>query len=345
MDELTAYQILKLEPGSSTDEIKEAYSQLSKQFHPEEYPEEFQRIHDAYRTLTRRNRRARNTENIEPIPVKFPVEETIEAPVNNENYENNTNRECSYKEDEQDFYNFDETLNKANEAESAEIHEEVLRALAEIKVLMTPEYCNNKKLFEKYFKKEEYERAFSSPEYVGALSALIEESKLKKSIYTYIISFYRFKDKKRENLIPEGRALYDALNAKVNIKSTSSPVKTAIPAGVVAGLWAGLRTQAHISRVFGSILLFLVFLAVCVWIYKKCRDKNHSHAFSQVMVILFLNLFQFIACIFDFWVPVFGSADASIDFVVNILIISWIWLIILDLIVVIKKLRFLLTRK
>ena len=260
MDELTAYQILKLEPGSSTDEIKEAYSQLSKQFHPEEYPEEFQRIHDAYRTLTRRNRRARNTENIEPIPVKFPVEETIEAPV-------------------------------------------------------------------------------------GALAALIEESKLKKSIYTYIISFYRFKDKKRENLIPEGRALYDALNAKVNIKSTSSPVKTAIPAGVVAGLWAGLRTQAHISRVFGSILLFLVFLAVCVWIYKKCRDKNHSHAFSQVMVILFLNLFQFTACIFDFWVPVFGSADASIDFVVNILIISWIWLIILGLIVVIKKLRFLLTRK
>ena len=132
MDELTAYQILKLEPGSSTDEIKEAYSQLSKQFHPEEYPEEFQRIHDAYRTLTRRNQRARNTENIEPIPVKFPVEETIEAPVNNEKYENNTNRECSYKEDEQDFYNFDETLNKANEAESAEIHEEVLRALAEI---------------------------------------------------------------------------------------------------------------------------------------------------------------------------------------------------------------------
>ena len=345
MDELTAYQILKLEPGASTDEIKEAYSQLSKQFHPEEYPEEFQRIHDAYRTLTRRNRRSRNTENIEPIPVKFPVEETVEAPVKNDDHENTIYKECSYEEDEKEFYNFDETLNKANVAEAAEIHEEVLRALAEIKVLMTPEYCNNKKLFEKYFKKEEYERAFSSPEYVGALAVLIEESKLKKGIYTYIISFCLIKDKKRENLIPEGRALYDALNAKVNIERTSSPVKTAVPAGVVAGLWAGLRTQARISKIFGSILLFLVFLAVCVWIYKKCRDKNHSHAFSQVMVILFLNLFQFTACVFDFWVPVFGSSDASIDFVVNILIISWIWLIILGLIVIFKKLRFLLTRK
>ena len=345
MDELTAYQILKLEPGASTDEIKEAYSQLSKQFHPEEYPEEFQRIHDAYRTLTRRNRRSRNTENIEPIPVKFPVEETVEAPVKNDDHENTIYKECSYEEDEKEFYNFDETLNKANVAEAAEIHEEVLRALAEIKVLMTPEYCNNKKLFEKYFKKEEYERAFSSPEYVGALATLIEESKLKESIYTYIISFYHFKDKNRENLIPEGRALYDALNTKVNIKNHSSSVKTLISIGIYAGLSAGLSTLFDDSGVSASVILFLLFLVACVWIYKICRDKNHSHAFSQVMVILFLNLFQFIAGILDFWAPILGSPDASIDFVVNILIISWVWLILLGLIVIIKKLRFLLTRK
>lgn len=56
MDELTAYQILGLPTGSSIQEIKEAYATLSKEFHPEESPEEFQRIHEAYTVLTRKNR-------------------------------------------------------------------------------------------------------------------------------------------------------------------------------------------------------------------------------------------------------------------------------------------------
>ncbi|MGI6094628.1 MAG: DnaJ domain-containing protein [Lachnospiraceae bacterium] len=57
MDQLTAYQILRLEPGSSPEEIKTAYARLSKEFHPEEHPEEFQQIHEAYTTLTRGARR------------------------------------------------------------------------------------------------------------------------------------------------------------------------------------------------------------------------------------------------------------------------------------------------
>ncbi len=51
MDKLSAYKVLQLLPGSSVEEIKEAYAVLSRQFHPEEYPEEFQEIHEAYTTL------------------------------------------------------------------------------------------------------------------------------------------------------------------------------------------------------------------------------------------------------------------------------------------------------
>ena len=65
MDELRAYEILKLEPGCSREEIKEAYAVLFKQFHPEEFPEEFQKIHTAYTTLIRGGRRGRRTE--EPV--------------------------------------------------------------------------------------------------------------------------------------------------------------------------------------------------------------------------------------------------------------------------------------
>lgn len=53
MDELRAYQILGLEPGCSMEELRTAYANLSKQYHPEE----FQQIHEAYALLKGRVRR------------------------------------------------------------------------------------------------------------------------------------------------------------------------------------------------------------------------------------------------------------------------------------------------
>lgn len=64
MDELKAYKILGLVPGASKEEIKEAYARLSKEFHPEEYPEEFQQIHEAYRLLSRGSRGGKRNENV-----------------------------------------------------------------------------------------------------------------------------------------------------------------------------------------------------------------------------------------------------------------------------------------
>ena len=55
MDKAQAYAVLRIEPGCTEEEIKKAYAALSRQYHPEEYPEEFQQIHDAYRMLADRN--------------------------------------------------------------------------------------------------------------------------------------------------------------------------------------------------------------------------------------------------------------------------------------------------
>jgi len=43
-----AYRILGIEPGSDINEVKKAYASLIKQYHPEEHPEEWKKIHDAY---------------------------------------------------------------------------------------------------------------------------------------------------------------------------------------------------------------------------------------------------------------------------------------------------------
>ena len=57
MDQLTAYRILQLMPGSTRREIREAYARLAKEYHPEEHPKEFNQIQEAYQLLTDRGAR------------------------------------------------------------------------------------------------------------------------------------------------------------------------------------------------------------------------------------------------------------------------------------------------
>ena len=42
------YEILGVDRNADTKTIKKAYAKLVKQYHPEEHPEEWKRIHDAY---------------------------------------------------------------------------------------------------------------------------------------------------------------------------------------------------------------------------------------------------------------------------------------------------------
>ncbi len=46
-----AYRILGIDEGSDIKEVKNAYAALIKQYHPEEHPEEWKKIHDAYTFL------------------------------------------------------------------------------------------------------------------------------------------------------------------------------------------------------------------------------------------------------------------------------------------------------
>ena len=47
MDKLTAQKILGVSPQASKREIKKAYAAMLRMYHPEDYPEEFQKIQEA----------------------------------------------------------------------------------------------------------------------------------------------------------------------------------------------------------------------------------------------------------------------------------------------------------
>lgn len=62
MDQLTACQILEIEPDSSREEIMEAYARMVKRYHPEDNPTEFAQIQEAYRVLMKGKRRKHRQE-------------------------------------------------------------------------------------------------------------------------------------------------------------------------------------------------------------------------------------------------------------------------------------------
>lgn len=119
MDKLSAYSILGLDRDASLGEIKDAYARLSKEYHPEENPEEFQRIHEAYTTLTRRGRRANHTTIVETSPiVQREVEETKESDLVFRKIDNYV--EVSEKEDSvSQEYDFEKSVRLAKVQEDA----------------------------------------------------------------------------------------------------------------------------------------------------------------------------------------------------------------------------------
>lgn len=113
MDKLTAYKVLGLNSDANLDMIKGAYASLSKKYHPEDNPEEFQSIHEAYVILTRKNR------NISRLTGTYDVHSFEEI---NEKYTFEQSEE-KYKKQDVNEFDFEESIRKAEE-EVERLHEE-----------------------------------------------------------------------------------------------------------------------------------------------------------------------------------------------------------------------------
>lgn len=75
---MNCFAVLGIEPTTEKKKIKRAYAAKSREFHPEEHPEEFQRIHDAYEeALAWAERNAEREE--EPQMPEAPRQMEIEA--------------------------------------------------------------------------------------------------------------------------------------------------------------------------------------------------------------------------------------------------------------------------
>lgn len=257
MDQLTAYRVLGLENNASIEEVKEAYARLSKEYHPEENPEEFQQIHQAYTTLTRRGRRGNSAVLVDNSPmVNHEREEISESdlvfhklPEYEEEQENDKNEyeydfarsiRVAQEQEEQtnkEQFDFDASIEQARSEEIKRLHDMALQLLAELDVLLSPPDCYLLKKFKAYFERKECGPIFYSHDFIGVLADKLENVKLSDEIYSYIISVYNLSGFKYEKLVPEARLLYDVINKNYSVKKdTVASKRIGFYGGIAGGL-------------------------------------------------------------------------------------------------------------
>lgn len=386
MDQLTAYKVLGLEPNSTPEEVKSAYATLSKQYHPEEHPDEFQKIHEAYVTLTRRRPRggAQTPHREEQTPyheeqtphreeqtphreerTSYHEERTAyhEKPAYQEaenTHQNEQQADLNFEgmqyereahvepetvvetEDEQE-YSFEEAMQKAQMEEQAKSHELVLEAAAELKLLVSPKYKHDLKAFKAFFEDKKYETIIKRADFLEKLCDVLEESKLKKPFYHYMIDFYRLRGYDPNELSQVGLRLYQILDEKAGMKK---PVNPGIYGGVAAGIIAGLRAARPAIRgnqALSMIVLLVVLVALGVLVYKKLRG-SHSSLLWQAVIAIVLIVSQFAVIMTDFYGTIFGTVDDGILVATLIMMAALAWLVAVIAAAIIKAIIRLIKR-
>jgi len=378
MDKAQAYAVLRIEPGCTQEEIKEAYAALSRQYHPEEYPEEFQQIHDAYRMLRRREQRHHTihpvtvagtketdlqlgdvteeadlqsvdinvTEETELQPVEVNVTEEADPETSSgvsaeqELEEQTENPEQSEAVPQ---YDFDEVIEEEQREEEQKQIYFIQKALIEMEMLLKPQYCNKVKLFQEYFRKAEYQEILKQPVYMGMFAELLENSRLKPVIYDHIIDYYRFRGLNPEDMYEGAAKLYRVLDEKRGMKKKKTgTLQTVILVGAVAGVRAGTRSVSSDSgagKLFGFLAVLVIVIALMFLLYRQLY-KNHSGLFAQAITAVLLTVSQFIVLMGDFYAPLMGT-DAGTGLAVILFLLGGVWIIGVGIAAVVKKLLFL----
>ena len=360
MYESEAYEILHLKRGSSQEEIKEAYAALSKQYHPEEHPEEFQKIHEAYMTLRRSRRRQRTERQNLGSEVKTNPSEATEtfteesfADAAEESGNQDISGKCTESEAQAEAqnqahdteaasqYRFDEVIEENERKDEQLLILLIQKALVEMEMLLKPQYCDKLKLFQQFFKKPEYQTALKQPAFMAYFADMLAKSHLKPMIYDEIIEFYRFRGLNPEDMYEEAAKLYYVLDDKRGMKKKKPGIwQGVLWVAAIVGIRAGTRSAkpgTGAGNFFGFLFVVVIVIALIFILYRQLY-KNHSSLFAQAMVALLLTISQFVILIGDFYAPLMGS-DAGTLLSLFLFLMGGIWLIGIGIAAIIKKIR------
>lgn len=374
MDKLTAYQVLGLDSDASTEEVKEAYARLSKEYHPEENPEEFQLLHEAYVTLTRGGRRANRAIVVETSPIeKKAAPEVKESDLVFRNIpkaeevvdEEETAPDLSFgrsikqakkqqeeiKEQAQSNFNFDASIQQAQRQEEEQFKQDIQKCVNELAVLFTPPNCNELKRFKAFFGRKECEKVFFSKSFIYYLAQYINQVELKYEVYSYLIKFYDLRNKKVDELIPEAQQLYKVIDSRYSVTHDAVAAKRR---GMFGGAFGGIlyalfkfgpkifknmiNQNANRNEVNFLVFIPVIIVGLIVYVIYKGYCKKYNIYVAMKKSAGWLFILSLPALFFDIWQPFFyNNPSNSMDFAVITTIIGAMWWITMKLVIFILK--------
>lgn len=213
------YQVLGISPTRDKKIIRKAYAGLIRKYHPEEHPEKWKEIHDAYTIAMQR------ADEDQPLHEEQKSEQEEQKPQHEEQKPEQEEQkpqeeavgvhrksESKWPEPEEDLFG---NLEKLSETAKKEQQEERQRQLkAAIEQLNT--LCEPKKLqflqWQEFFGKEEYQWAVRQGEFLYELANRLRGHVMGRRLYRFLIDQIQTIENynRSVNEIPKKQGAYDA---------------------------------------------------------------------------------------------------------------------------------------
>ena len=223
------YQVLGISPTRDKKIIRKAYAGLIRKYHPEEHPEKWKEIHDAYMVAMQRADEDRPLHE-EPKPQRKEQkpqreeqkpqheEQTPQQQEQNPQEKNaevrrkSENRKGETKQPEEDLFGNLEKLTETAKKERQEERQSQLKAAIE----QLHALCKPKKLqflqWKEFFRKEEYQWAVRQGEFLYELANCLKGHVMGRRLYHFLLEQIQIieNDNRVSGEVPKRQGAYDA---------------------------------------------------------------------------------------------------------------------------------------
>ena len=217
------YQVLGISPTRDKKIIRKAYAGLIRKYHPEEYPEKWKEIHDAYTIAMQRA----DQEEVPAVSISKPKneeqkpqheEQTPQQQEQNPQEKNaevrrkSENRKGETKQPEEDLFgNLEKLTETAKKEQQEERQRQLKTAIEQLNMLCEPK----KQQFlqwQEFFGKEEYQWAVRQGEFLYELANRLRGHVMGRRLYRFLLDQIQTIENynRSVNEIPKKQGAYDA---------------------------------------------------------------------------------------------------------------------------------------
>ena len=220
---MDVYQVLGISPTRDKKIIRKAYAGLIRKYHPEEHPEKWKEIHDAYTIAMQRA----DQEEVPAVSISKPKneeqrpqreEQTPQQQEQNPQEKNaevrrkGENRKGETKQPEEDLFgNLEKLTETAKKEQQEERQRQLKTAIEQLNTL-----CEPKKLqflqWQEFFGKEEYQWAVRQGEFLYELANRLRGHVMGRRLYRFLLDQIQTIENynRSVNEIPKKQGAYDA---------------------------------------------------------------------------------------------------------------------------------------